>query len=351
MEDGWWMGELDGLTGLFPSIVVEECQANGDDWSPDVSLASPTSVGPPCFTPPGLDGPPPSLPPLPPAPGLDGPPPSLPPLPPAPGLDGPPPSLPPLPPAPGLDGPPTSLPSLPPAPTQLPPANVPAPAPTGLMAPETSIIITNPTPVVEDAEDVRSPPPTSYHVENAKFSMDMSSEKKEKYKAGEPASQAAAPDAVPDIAVICAEDDAPEIAVICAKVAAPEIAVSCEEGAEHIDAVPGNDCIMFTEIMVTAPTPRTQSPVDEEVNFAEAVSSVEKEGVSDTKEVCSVESKQEEAKTVEKEEASNSGGWANFQVIILVLKCTYFSADKHIHTYMTDHAILRIVISKVLPCY
>jgi hypothetical protein len=27
VEDGWWLGELGGRTGLFPSIVVEECQA------------------------------------------------------------------------------------------------------------------------------------------------------------------------------------------------------------------------------------------------------------------------------------------------------------------------------------
>ena len=64
VDDGWWMGELNGLTGLFPSIVVEECQANGDDWSPDVSMTecSETEDDMPCF------GAPPSLPPLPPAP-------------------------------------------------------------------------------------------------------------------------------------------------------------------------------------------------------------------------------------------------------------------------------------------
>merc|ERR1719192_302243 len=28
VDDGWYLGELDGKTGLFPSIVVEECQAD-----------------------------------------------------------------------------------------------------------------------------------------------------------------------------------------------------------------------------------------------------------------------------------------------------------------------------------
>ena len=64
VDDGWWMGELNGQTGLFPSIVVEECQANGDDWSPDVSMTecSETEDDMPNF------GAPPGLPPLPPAP-------------------------------------------------------------------------------------------------------------------------------------------------------------------------------------------------------------------------------------------------------------------------------------------
>jgi hypothetical protein len=59
VDDGWWMGELRtgskaGTTGLFPSLVVEECYDNGED-SPDdsYSLASPqSSVAPPSFSPP-----------------------------------------------------------------------------------------------------------------------------------------------------------------------------------------------------------------------------------------------------------------------------------------------------------
>ncbi len=58
VDDGWWMGELrtgshSGTTGLFPSIVVEECYENGDDSPDDYSLASPqSSVAPPSFSPP-----------------------------------------------------------------------------------------------------------------------------------------------------------------------------------------------------------------------------------------------------------------------------------------------------------
>jgi len=58
VDDGWWMGELRtgpraGTSGLFPSIVVEECYDNGEDSQDDYSLASPqSSVAPPSFTPP-----------------------------------------------------------------------------------------------------------------------------------------------------------------------------------------------------------------------------------------------------------------------------------------------------------
>lgn len=29
IDDGWWEGELDGRIGLFPSLMVEECSAEG----------------------------------------------------------------------------------------------------------------------------------------------------------------------------------------------------------------------------------------------------------------------------------------------------------------------------------
>ncbi|CAG0915479.1 unnamed protein product [Notodromas monacha] len=34
-DDGWWEGECDGEVGLFPSIVVEECQPNGELYEYD----------------------------------------------------------------------------------------------------------------------------------------------------------------------------------------------------------------------------------------------------------------------------------------------------------------------------
>ena len=43
VDDGWWEGELDGRTGLFPSLVVEDCHANGDPLTPEVSC-QPTSA-------------------------------------------------------------------------------------------------------------------------------------------------------------------------------------------------------------------------------------------------------------------------------------------------------------------
>ena len=40
VDDGWWEGQLDGSTGLFPSLVVEDCHANGDPLTPEVSPRS-----------------------------------------------------------------------------------------------------------------------------------------------------------------------------------------------------------------------------------------------------------------------------------------------------------------------
>ena len=37
VDDGWWMGEIRGQKGLFPSLVVEECGQDGEPLSSDVS--------------------------------------------------------------------------------------------------------------------------------------------------------------------------------------------------------------------------------------------------------------------------------------------------------------------------
>lgn len=56
VDDGWWEGELDGKIGNFPSLVVEECDENGEPLTePDDD--SPPSSAPPLSTPPA--GPPP----------------------------------------------------------------------------------------------------------------------------------------------------------------------------------------------------------------------------------------------------------------------------------------------------
>merc|ERR550532_2778585 len=112
VDDGWYLGELDGKTGLFPSIVVEECQADGSDWSPDVSV---------CGSPPAFD-PPPCFPP---------PPQTQEPPPPPPATQEPPPRPPPARPA---EMPKTSL---------------------VLDAPAAQIMVTNPTPLVENENDKR----------------------------------------------------------------------------------------------------------------------------------------------------------------------------------------------------
>lgn len=59
VDDGWWFGELcsgedEGMRGLFPSIVVEECMENGDSLLDDEmsSVNSPPSMAPPSFSPP-----------------------------------------------------------------------------------------------------------------------------------------------------------------------------------------------------------------------------------------------------------------------------------------------------------
>lgn len=46
VDDGWWQGELDGLVGNFPSLVVEECDEFGEP------LTSQWDETPPCSAPP-----------------------------------------------------------------------------------------------------------------------------------------------------------------------------------------------------------------------------------------------------------------------------------------------------------
>ncbi|CAH4038563.1 unnamed protein product [Pieris brassicae] len=53
VDDGWWRGEVNGAVGNFPSLIVEECDENGDplsgadeDWTPPDS-AAPVFASPP----------------------------------------------------------------------------------------------------------------------------------------------------------------------------------------------------------------------------------------------------------------------------------------------------------------
>lgn len=56
VDDGWWEGELDGKFGNFPSLVVEECDENGEP------LTEPDMESPEAVTPPAFDAPPPAPP-------------------------------------------------------------------------------------------------------------------------------------------------------------------------------------------------------------------------------------------------------------------------------------------------
>jgi len=38
VDDGWWEGTIHGRRGLFPSLVVEECRANGEPLTPEVTI-------------------------------------------------------------------------------------------------------------------------------------------------------------------------------------------------------------------------------------------------------------------------------------------------------------------------
>ncbi|KAG6799652.1 hypothetical protein HZU73_05033 [Apis mellifera caucasica] len=51
VDDGWWEGELRGQRGLFPSLIVEPCAADGSPLTPQENITPPSSA-PPVFTPP-----------------------------------------------------------------------------------------------------------------------------------------------------------------------------------------------------------------------------------------------------------------------------------------------------------
>ena len=231
VDDGWWMGELNGLTGLFPSIVVEECQANGDDWSPDVSMTecSETEDDMPCF------GAPPSLPPLPPAPpGVTAP------APPPPQQSAPPVAVaPPSPPS-EYATPPNettvTTSNKPPPSRPPPPTSGPSVSKMELEAPGLEIKITNPTPTVETAEELPEKKAVAFHVEDKSFSMKMSSDKVDQY-------QSAVPVAVTVVATVEPPPRPPSPP-------APP-------------AVPAAESLGPVQCVVTAPTPRSGSPEED----------------------------------------------------------------------------------------
>ena len=231
VDDGWWMGELNGLTGLFPSIVVEECQANGDDWSPDVSMTecSETEDDMPCF------GAPPSLPPLPPAPpGVTAP------APPPPQQSAPPVAVaPPSPPS-EYATPPNettvTTSNKPPPSRPPPPTSGPSVSKMELEAPGLEIKITNPTPTVETAEELPEKKAVAFHVEDKSFSMKMSSDKVDQY-------QSAVPVAVTVVATVEPPPRPPSPP-------APP-------------AVPPAESLGPVQCVVTAPTPRSGSPEED----------------------------------------------------------------------------------------
>ncbi|XP_026736516.1 F-BAR and double SH3 domains protein 2 [Trichoplusia ni] len=56
VDDGWWRGEANGVLGNFPSLIVEECDENGEplsgveDWTP-LAAAPPVFASPPTSPP------------------------------------------------------------------------------------------------------------------------------------------------------------------------------------------------------------------------------------------------------------------------------------------------------------
>ncbi|KAF6200570.1 hypothetical protein GE061_005013, partial [Apolygus lucorum] len=53
VDDGWWEGRKGDEIGLFPSLVVEECRADGEPLTPEGDDTPPGSA-PPVFTPPDV---------------------------------------------------------------------------------------------------------------------------------------------------------------------------------------------------------------------------------------------------------------------------------------------------------
>ncbi|XP_046409814.1 protein nervous wreck isoform X1 [Neodiprion fabricii] len=53
VDDGWWEGELRGQCGIFPSLIVEPCAADGSPLTPQEDNTPPSSA-PPVFTPPEI---------------------------------------------------------------------------------------------------------------------------------------------------------------------------------------------------------------------------------------------------------------------------------------------------------
>ena len=241
VDDGWWMGELNGQTGLFPSIVVEECQANGDDWSPDVSMTecSETEDDMPNF------GAPPGLPPLPPAPPA-----AAAPAPPQPVA-----VVPPTPPS-EYATPPTET-SIPSSTNNAPPGRPPPPssvstvAKVELEAPGLEIKITNPTPTVETAEEQPEKKAVAFHVEDPAFSMKMSSDKVEQYKSTVPVEVTVVATVEPPPRVASPPATAPEPAPATAPAPGPA------PGASQAESLGPVQCV------VTAPTPRSGSPEED----------------------------------------------------------------------------------------
>lgn len=52
VDDGWWEGELDGRTGIFPSLMVEALKVTGEPQTPMEDPSMDTVPPPPAFTPP-----------------------------------------------------------------------------------------------------------------------------------------------------------------------------------------------------------------------------------------------------------------------------------------------------------
>ncbi|XP_037506079.1 protein nervous wreck isoform X2 [Rhipicephalus sanguineus] len=52
VDDGWWEGELDGRTGIFPSLMVEALKITGEPQTPMEDPSIDTVPPPPSFTPP-----------------------------------------------------------------------------------------------------------------------------------------------------------------------------------------------------------------------------------------------------------------------------------------------------------